>query len=72
MSRHLGGAYGLVYSFKVSAPPGSRVRVSFSPAAGRRGWSAFTEAVVGKDGMVVTTLPFGGVFHPVELLFQLR
>ena len=91
MSRHLGGTYGLVYSFQVNAPPGSRVRVSFSPRGGKAGlvgtingvmqqsrivgaaaWSAFTEAVVGKDGMVVTTLPFGGVFYPVELLFQLR
>lgn len=90
MSKHLGGTYGLVYSFKVSAPPGSKVRVAFSPRGGKAGlvgtvggvmqqsrivgaaaWSAFTEAVVGKDGLVVTTLPFGGVFYPVELVFQL-
>ena len=31
-----------------------------------------SDAVVGKDGLVVTTLPFGGVFYPVELTFQLR
>lgn len=90
MSRHLDGTYGLVYSFRVHAPMGSKVRVAFSPRGGKSGmvgtvdgamrqsrivgagvWSAFTEAVVGKDGMVVTTLPFGGVFYPVELVFQL-
>lgn len=35
------------------------------------GGSAFIDAVVGKDGMVITTLPFEGVFYPVELVFQL-
>ena len=90
MSKYMDGTYGLVYSFKVSAPPGSKVRVAFSPRGGKAGlvgtvggvmqqtrivgaaaWSAFSEAVVGKDGLVVTTLPFGGVFYPVELVFQL-
>ncbi|MES2461599.1 MAG: hypothetical protein V4671_13525 [Armatimonadota bacterium] len=90
MSRHLDGTYGLVYSFRVNAPAGSKVRVAFSPRGGKSGlvgtvdgamhqsrivgtavWSAFAEAVVGKNGMVVTTLPFGGVFYPVELVFQL-
>lgn len=90
MSKHMDGTYGLVYSFKVNAPAGSKVRVAFSPRGGKSGlvgtvdgamhqsrivgaavWSAFAEAVVGKDGMVVTTLPFGGVFYPVELVFQL-
>lgn len=90
MSKHMDGTYGLVYSFKVSAPAGSKVRVAFSPRGGKSGlvgtingvlrqsrivgaavWSGFAEAVVGKDGLVVTTLPFGGVFYPVELVFQL-
>jgi hypothetical protein len=38
---------------------------------GAAAWTAFAEAVVSKDGMVLTTLPFGGVFYPVELAFQL-
>lgn len=90
MSEYLDGTYGLVYSFKVNAPAGSKVRVAFSPRGGKSGlvgtvdgvlrqsgivgaaaWAAFAEAVVGKDGMVITTLPFGGVFYPVELVFQL-
>lgn len=90
MSKHLGGTYGLVYSFKVQAPPGSKVRVAFSPRGGQAGvvgtvggilhktrivgaaaWALLSEAVVGKDGLIVTTLPFGGVFYPVELAFQL-
>lgn len=90
MSKHLNGTYGLVYSFKVNAPPGSKVRVAFSPRGGHAGlvgtvggilhqtrivgaaaWSLFSETVVGKDGLVVTTLPFGGVFYPVELAFHL-
>lgn len=90
MSKHLDGTYGVVYSFRVNAPAGSKVRVAFSPRGGKSGlvgtvdgamqqsrivgagvWSAFTEAVVGKDGMVITTLPFGGVFYPVELVFHL-
>jgi hypothetical protein len=84
------GAYGLIYSFKVSAPAGSKVRIAFSPRGGQAGlvgtvdgilrqsrivgatvWSVFTEAVVGKNGMVLTTLPFGGVFYPVEVAFRL-
>jgi hypothetical protein len=90
MSGHLNGTYGLVYSFKVNAPPGRTVRVAFSPRGGKSGlvgtidgvlrqtrivgataWAVFSEAVVGKDGLVVTTLPFGGVFYPVELAFHL-
>jgi hypothetical protein len=90
MSRHLSGTYGLVYSFRVNAPPGSRVRVAFSPRGGRAGmvgtlggvmhqtrivgaagWAVFGEATAGEDGLVVTTAPFGGVFYPVELAFQL-
>lgn len=90
MSKHLDGTYGMVYSFKVQAPPGSKVRVAFSPRGGQAGivgtiggilhkspivgaavWTHFTEAVVGKNGLILTTLPFGGVFYPVELAFQL-
>lgn len=91
MSRHLDGTYGMLYAFKVAAPQGSRVRVSFSPRGGKAGlvgslngslrqsrivppasWKVFCETVVGKNGVVsLTTAPFGGVFYPVELLFQL-
>lgn len=90
MSKFLDGTYGLVYSFKVDAPPGRKVRVAFSPRGGHAGlvgtvggilrqsrivgaaaWSVFTEAVVGKNGLVVTTVPFGGAFYPVELAFHL-
>ena len=91
MSKHLDGTYGLIYSFRVKAPPGRKVRVAFSPRGGKAGlvgtvsgmmrqtrivgataWSVFSETVVGKNGLVITTLPFGGVFYPVELAFQLR
>jgi hypothetical protein len=91
MGSDLKGAYGVVYSFRVNAPPGSKVRVAFSPRGGRAGlvgtlggilhqsrivgtaaWSLLGESVVGKGGLVVTTLPFGGVFYPVELAFHLR
>ena len=37
MSKQLDGTYGMVYSFKVDAPLGSRVRVSFSPRGGKAG-----------------------------------
>ncbi len=90
MSKHLDGTYGLLYAFKVDAPKGRRVRVSFSPRGGHAGlvgsingalrqsrivgaagWSVFFEAKVGKNGVSLTTAPFGGVFYPVELVFQL-
>lgn len=89
-SRHMDGTYGMLYAFKVNAPEGSRIRVSFSPRGGKAGlvgsvngalrqtrivpatsWKVFCEAVVGKNGVILTTAPFGGVFYPVELLFQL-
>jgi hypothetical protein len=36
------------------------------------GWKTFAEAVVGPDGRLrLTTSPFGGVFYPVELAFEL-
>ena len=84
------GAYGHVYAFHVTAPEGSRVRVTFSPRGGQSGLVAniggvviqsdilraeamgvFAESVVGKDGLVIITLPFGGVFYPVEIAFHL-
>jgi hypothetical protein len=34
-------------------------------------WRVFLETRVGKDGLILTTAPFGGVFYPVELMFQL-
>ncbi|MBC7808430.1 MAG: hypothetical protein H7145_20030, partial [Akkermansiaceae bacterium] len=90
MSKHLDGTYGMMYSFKVDAPVGSRVRVSFSPRGGQAGmvgsvngsllqsgiipatsWKVFCEAVVGANGLTLTTAPFGGVFYPVELAFKI-
>jgi hypothetical protein len=91
MSKHLDGTYGMLYAFKVDAPPGRKVRVSFSPRGGHAGlvgsvggimrqsrivgaagWAVFSEVKVGKSGLVsLTTAPFGGVFYPVELVFQL-
>lgn len=91
MHVRLDGTYGMVYAFRVAAPPGRRVRVSFSPRGGKGGmvgslagslrqsriipawrWKIFCEAVVGKSGQtILTTAPFGGVFYPVELVFQL-
>jgi len=88
--RHLDGTYGMLYAFKVAAPAGRRVRVSFSPRGGKGGlvgslngnlhlteivpataWRVFIESKVGKQGFNLTTAPFGGVFYPVELVFQL-
>jgi hypothetical protein len=90
MSRHLDGTYGMLYSFKIAAPAGRRVRVSFSPRGGKGGlvgsvngdlrqssivpaaqWKVFFERSVGKGGLNLVTSPFGGVFYPVELVFQL-
>jgi hypothetical protein len=89
--RHIDGMYGMLYAFRIAAPPGRRVRVSFSPRGGKGGlvgsingamrqseivpatsWRVFSESIVGKRGGVnLTTAPFGGVFYPVELVFQL-
>lgn len=84
------GAYGHVYVFRVTAPQGSRVRVTFSPRGGQSGLVAtiggtviqsdilraealgvLAESVVGEGGLVIITLPFGGVFYPVEIAFHL-
>jgi hypothetical protein len=90
MSRHLDGTYGMLYAFRIAAPEGRKVRVSFSPRGGKGGlvgsvngnmqqsriipathWRVFCEAKAGKKGVNLTTAPFGGVFYPVELMFQL-
>jgi hypothetical protein len=90
MHRQLDGTYGMLYAFKVNAPTGTRVRVSFSPRGGKAGlvgslngalrqsnivpatsWKVFCEAIVGKNGVTLTTAPFGGVFYPVEVVFQI-
>jgi hypothetical protein len=34
-------------------------------------WRVFCESVVGPNGLILTTAPFGGVFYPVELRFDL-
>ena len=46
-------------------------KMTQSGIVGPAQWAIFCEATVGKNGMVLTTAPFGGVFYPVELLFQL-
>ena len=91
MNRRMDGTYGMLYAFRVAAPPGRRIRVSFSPRGGKGGlvgsmggtmhqtgivratdWAVYGETTVGKSGGVtLTTAPFGGVFYPVELVFQL-
>jgi hypothetical protein len=87
---HFDGTYGLMYAFRVDAPPGSKVRVAFSPRGGKGGmvgsvggrllqsdiipathWRVFYEGTVGPGGLLLTTSPFGGVFYPVELLFEM-
>ncbi|MDX1933920.1 MAG: hypothetical protein SFU56_15075 [Capsulimonadales bacterium] len=90
MHHALDGTYGMLYAFRIDAPEGRRVRVSFSPRGGKAGlvgslngklrqsriipathWRVFCEAIAGKNGLNLTTAPFGGVFYPVELLFEL-
>jgi hypothetical protein len=90
LKKQMDGTYGVVYAFKVLAPVGSRVRITFSPRGGQSGMVAsignalfesnivdasqlvvLAEATVGKNGLVVTTIPFGGVFYPVEVAFHL-
>ena len=80
----------MLYAFRIAAPEGRKVRVSFSPRGGKGGlvgsvngnmqqsriipathWRVFCEAKAGKNGVNLTTAPFGGVFYPVELMFQL-
>ena len=85
------GSYGMIYSFKIAAPEGRRVRIGFIPRGGKSGIvgmlggdlvmseireayerATFCDATVGPRGEVqFTTSPFGGVFYPVELTFQL-
>jgi hypothetical protein len=85
------GSYGMLYAFKINAPEGSKVRISFSPRGGKAGlvgmlagdlvssaiFPAFSQqtladATVGPAGHItLTTSPFGGVFYPVEVTFQL-
>lgn len=90
MSSQLDGTYGMLYAFRVAAPEGRKVRVSFSPRGGKAGlvgsvngdlhqteiipatsWKVFFESKIGKHGINLTTAPFGGVFYPVEIVFQL-
>jgi hypothetical protein len=90
LRKQIDGTYGFVYRFKLTAPPGRKVRIAFSPRGGQSGmvalvggvlrqspivahslWSTVTDTFIGKDGLIVTTLPFGGVFYPVELVFRL-
>jgi len=58
-----GGKGGLVGSVN-----GNTIWSEIIPAAH---WRVFHETVVGKNGLILTTAPFGGVFYPVELLFEL-
>ncbi|MFM7320269.1 MAG: hypothetical protein ACKO5K_01925 [Armatimonadota bacterium] len=83
------GAYGNEYRFRIDAPVGERVRISFSPRGGKAGLvgvlgnrviasgivparsrRTVALAVVGEQGLVFRTSPFGGVFYPVELRFD--
>jgi hypothetical protein len=85
------GSYGMIYAFKLDAPVGSRVRVSFSPRGGQSGLvgtlngalvrspilqaterAVVCEAKITQSGAVLVTSPFGGVFYPVELTFELQ
>jgi hypothetical protein len=90
-SRLRDGSYGMIYSFKIAAPEGRRVRIGFIPRGGKAGLvgmlggdlimseiyeayerGTFCDATVGPRGeLQLTTSPFGGVFYPVELTFQL-
>lgn len=58
-----GGKGGVVGSLN-----GSLVKSGIIPA---RGWRKLCETTVGQDGVTLSTAPFGGVFYPVELVFQL-
>lgn len=88
--QHFDGTYGMLYAFRIAAPEGRKVRVSFSPRGGKGGlvgsingktmqsdivpathWRVFSETIVGKNGVILTTSPFGGVFYPVEIMFEL-
>jgi hypothetical protein len=90
LRKRMDGTYGVVYAFRIQAPVGSRVRITFSPRGGHSGLVAalgsalfqseivdasqlvvFAEATVGRNGLVLTTIPFGGVFYPVEVAFHL-
>jgi len=85
------GGYGMIYDFKIAAPEGRKVRITFTPRGGKSGLVGilggdlimsniyeayekvtYCEALVGPQGQLeFTTSPFGGVFYPVELTFQL-
>jgi hypothetical protein len=90
LDTRMDGSYGMIYAFKVDAPTGSRVRVSFSPRGGQAGIvgtlngalirtpilqaaerATVCELTVGPNGALLITSPFGGVFYPVELTFEL-
>ena len=42
-----------------------------SPIVGAQGLSVFAEAKAGPNGLALVTVPFGGVFYPVEVAFHL-
>ena len=42
-----------------------------SPIVNAAQWAVFGEALVGKNGLLFRTAPFGGVFYPVEVAFYL-
>ncbi len=90
LDSRMDGSYGMIYAFKLDAPVGSRVRVSFSPRGGQSGLvgtlngalvrtpilqatehAVVCEAKIGPGGTMLVTSPFGGVFYPVELTFEL-
>jgi hypothetical protein len=85
------GGYGMIYDFKIAAPEGRKVRITFTPRGGKSGLVGilggdlimsniyeayekvtYCETIVGPQGLLdFTTSPFGGVFYPIELTFQL-
>lgn len=90
LDTRMDGSYGMIYAFKIDAPIGSKVRVSFSPRGGQAGLvgtlngnlvrtpilqatqrAKVCELTVGPNGALLETSPFGGVFYPVELTFEL-
>jgi hypothetical protein len=58
-----GGQAGLVGTLN-----GTLVRTPILQATER---GVVCEALSGPDGLTLTTSPFGGVFYPVEITFQL-
>lgn len=55
LDRQLDGNYGILYAFHVQAPPGRRVRVSFSPRGGKGGLVGSLNGTLLQTGIVPAT-----------------